>query len=417
MTIQQRYAKSVIPTYGRFDLAITRGSGARVWDDADREYLDFGGGIAVCSLGHAHPRVTAAVTEQASRLVHTSNLYYTQPQIDLAERLVAAVGIPGKIFCCNSGAEANEGLLKVARRFGSATQRHHVITFRGSFHGRTFAGISATGQDKVKTDFGPLLDGFTHVPLGDVDAVRAAITPQTAAILIEPIQGEGGIHPAGAEFLTTLRAICDEHDLLLLFDEVQCGLGRTGHYNGWHAIPGAADVIPDGISWAKGIANGFPLGAFWVRDRPTGGDRGPLCDLLGPGSHGTTYGGNPVSCVAGLAVLDEIEEKQLLQNVREMGAVCAKAIAALEYPLISDVRALGLMIGIEFVPDTKERLGIEGPGTPSIALTKRLMSAGLLVVPAGERVLRFLPPLNVTSEDIDTAVRILGEQTADPTVR
>ncbi len=417
MTIQQRYAKSVIPTYGRFDLAITRGSGARVWDDADREYLDFGGGIAVCSLGHAHPRVTAAVTEQASRLVHTSNLYYTQPQIDLAERLVAAVGIPGKIFCCNSGAEANEGLLKVARRFGSATQRHHVITFRGSFHGRTFAGISATGQDKVKTDFGPLLDGFTHVPLGDVDAVRAAITPQTAAILIEPIQGEGGIHPAGAEFLTTLRAICDEHDLLLLFDEVQCGLGRTGHYNGWHAIPGAADVIPDGISWAKGIANGFPLGAFWVRDRPTGGDRGPLCDLLGPGSHGTTYGGNPVSCVAGLAVLDEIEEKQLLQNVREMGAVCAKAIAALEYPLISDVRALGLMIGIEFVPDTKERLGIEGPGTPSIALTKRLMTAGLLVVPAGERVLRLLPPLNVTLEDIDTAVRILGEQTADPTVR
>ncbi len=366
-TVQSRYATSVVPTYGRFDLVIERGSGSRVWDDAGREFLDFGGGIAVCSLGHAHPRVTAAVTAQAATLVHTSNLYYTRPQIDLAERLVDAVGTPGKIFCCNSGAEANEGLIKTARRFGSATSRHHIITFTGSFHGRTMAGISATGQDKVKTDFGPLLDGFTHVPLGDLAAVRASITPHTAAILIEPIQGEGGIHPAEGKFLTDLRALCDQHDLLLLFDEVQCGLGRTGHYSGWHAIPGATDVVPDGISWAKGIANGFPLGAFWIRDRPTGKDRGALCDLLGPGSHGTTYGGNPVACAAALAVFDEIEEKQLLAHVRMLGAIFAEALADLDSPHITDIRALGLMIGVELTPDD--------PALGALAMTKKLMAA------------------------------------------
>jgi predicted acetylornithine/succinylornithine family transaminase len=404
-TVPQRYTHAVVPTYGRFDLVIERGSGSRVWDDAGREYLDFGGGIAVCSLGHSHPRVTAAITAQAATLVHTSNLYYTRPQIEFAERLIAAVGTPGKIFCCNSGAEANEGLIKLARRFGSATQRHHVITFTGSFHGRTMAGISATGQDKVKRDFGPLLDGFTHVPLGDLAAVRAAITPRTAAILIEPIQGEGGIRPAEGKFLADLRELCDQRDLLLLFDEVQCGLGRTGHYNGWHAIPDAAQVVPDGISWAKGIANGFPLGAFWVRDRPTGDDRGPLCDLLGPGSHGTTYGGNPVACAAGLAVFDEIDEKHLLTHVREQGAAFAQALADLASPKIADIRALGLMIGVEFTADD--------PDLAALAMTKRLMAAGLLVVPAGDRTIRFLPPLNVTADDIATAVRILGEQLAE----
>ncbi len=403
-SIPSRYAQSVVPTYGRFDLVIERGSGSRVWDDAGREYLDFGGGIAVCSLGHAHPRVTAAITAQAGTLVHTSNLYYTRPQIELAERLVACVGTPGKVFCCNSGAEANEGLIKLARRFGSATDRHHVITFTGSFHGRTMAGISATGQDKVKKDFGPLLDGFTHVPLGDLTAVVAAITPQTAAILIEPIQGEGGIRPADGKFLADLRALCDERDLLLLFDEVQCGLGRTGHYNGWHAIPGAAEIVPDGISWAKGIANGFPLGAFWIRDRPTGDDRGLLSDLLGPGSHGTTYGGNPVSCAAGLAVLDEIDEQHLLAHVRKLGATVAKSIADLASPKIADIRALGLMIGVEFVA--------EDPNLSALAMTKRLMAAGLLVVPAGERTIRFLPPLNVTAEDVATAVGILAQELA-----
>ncbi|HEY5812443.1 MAG TPA: aminotransferase class III-fold pyridoxal phosphate-dependent enzyme, partial [Terrimicrobiaceae bacterium] len=218
------YSQYVMPTYGRFDLDIARGSGCRVWDLEGREYLDFGAGIAVCSLGHAHPEVTEAVVNQASTLVHTSNLYRTVPQANLARRLVELIG-EGKVFFCNSGAEANEGLIKLTRKFGHASGRYEILTFQNSFHGRTMAGISATAQEKIKKGFSPLLEGFVHLPLGDLDAVRAAIGPRTAAVLLEPVQGEGGIHIATAEFLRGLRAICDEQDLLLLFDEIQCGLG------------------------------------------------------------------------------------------------------------------------------------------------------------------------------------------------
>jgi len=404
--IPSLYKQFVVPTYGRFDLVIERGAGSRVWDAAGRELLDFGAGIAVCSLGHAHPRVTRAICEQAATLVHTSNLYYTKPQAFLAQRLVELVGTPGKIFSCNSGAEANEGLFKLTRKFGHPSGRYEILTFRGSFHGRTMAGISATGQDKVKTDFEPLLEGFQHLPLNDLDAVRAAIGPKTAAILIEPIQGEGGIHFAKAEFLAGLRALCDEHDVLLLFDEIQCGLGRTGDWCGWKSIAGDA-VTPDGVSWAKGIANGFPLGAFWVRERPCG-ERGPLCDLLGPGTHGTTYGGNPVACAAALAVLDEIAEANLLAHAREMGAFFRDALLGLASPLVRDVRALGLMIGLDVVADFKERLKIDDPRSPAIVLTTLLMKAGLLVIPACEATIRFLPPLNVAKTDLVEAASILG---------
>ncbi|HVE16455.1 MAG TPA: aminotransferase class III-fold pyridoxal phosphate-dependent enzyme, partial [Chthoniobacterales bacterium] len=224
------YDQYVMPTYGRFDLTIERGSGSRVWTEDGRELIDFGAGIAVCSLGHAHPGVTKAISDQAARLVHTSNLYRTRPQAELAERLVRLIELEGKIFFCNSGAEANEGLIKLARKFGSATGRHEIITFQNSFHGRTMAGISATGQDKVKAGFAPLLDGFTHLPINDLDAVREAIGPKTVAILLEPIQGEGGIHLAKPEFLRGLRELCDKNQLLLLFDEIQCGLGRTGDW-------------------------------------------------------------------------------------------------------------------------------------------------------------------------------------------
>ena len=277
-TLAEKFREFVIPTYGRFDLDIAHGSGCRVWDFDGREFLDFGAGIAVCSLGHAHPEITEAISKQAATLVHTSNLYRTAPQAELAERLVGIAG-SGKVFFCNSGGEANEGLIKLARRFGSTTKRHEILTFDGSFHGRTMAGISATGQQKVKTGFGPLLDGFRHLPFGDLDAVAAAVGPSTVAILVEPVQGEGGIHIAREAFLTGLRELCDKHNLLLLFDEIQCGLGRTGEWCGWKSL--APGVQPDGVSWAKGIANGFPLGAFWVAG---GGrdDRGPLCDLLGP---------------------------------------------------------------------------------------------------------------------------------------
>ena len=400
------YDEYIMPTYGRFDLAIERGAGCRVWTEDGRELIDFGAGIAVCSLGHAHPRVTAAVAAQAARLVHTSNLYRTRPQAVLAERLVNLIELPGKIFFCNSGAEANEGLIKLSRKFGSATGRHEIITFTNSFHGRTMAGISATGQEKVKTGFAPLLDGFTHLPINDLAAVRAAIGPKTVAILLEPIQGEGGIHLARPEFLRGLRELCDANDLLLLFDEVQCGLGRTGDWRGWKSIA-PTGVEPDGISWAKGIANGFPLGGFWASQR-TLDDRGPLCDLLGPGTHGTTYGGNAVTCAAALAVLDEIEEKSLLAHSIETGAYFVEALHAIGSPLVAEVRALGLMIGLEVVADFKEQLGIADTRPPSLVLTTLLMDAGLLVIPAGEKTIRFLPPLNIARADIDAAVALLA---------
>jgi predicted acetylornithine/succinylornithine family transaminase len=398
--LAEDYARFVIPTYGRFDLDIESGSGCFIHDASGRRFLDFGAGIAVCSLGHAHPEVTSAVCGQAGKLVHTSNLYRTGPQADLARRLVEVTG-EGKVFFCNSGAEANEGLIKLTRRLGSATGRSGILTFTGSFHGRTMACISATGQDKVKKDFGPLLPGFQHLPFGDLDAVRAAVDSNTIAILVEPIQGEGGIHPATADFLRGLRVICDERDMLLLFDEVQCGLGRTGHWCGWHAI--AQDVQPDGVSWAKGIANGFPLGAFWASSRAID-ERGPLCDLLGAGSHGTTYGGNPVCCAAGLKVLEIIERDGLLESARSLGEYLASSLRALANPHITEVRAIGLMIGVQ--------LGNDFPKTarpPALEVVTRAMSAGLLVIPAGETVVRFLPPLNVTRAEIDEAVAKFSE--------
>lgn len=379
------YAEYVMPTYGRFDLDIARGEGCRVWDFAGREYLDFGAGIAVCSLGHCHPEVTEAVTKQASTLVHTSNLYRTQPQAELARRLVGLVGA-GKVFFCNSGAEANEGLIKISRKFGSETGRHEIITFTNSFHGRTMAGISATAQDKVKKGFAPLLEGFLHLPYGDLAAVQETIGAKTVAILVEPVQGEGGIHIASAEFLRGLRKLADENNLLLLFDEIQCGLGRTGDWCGWKSL--APDVRPDGVSWAKGIANGFPLGAFWATAH------GGLSELLGPGTHGTTYGGNPVCCAAGLRVLEIIERDGLRTNAVEQGARIAQAIKGEK---VETVRQLGLMIGIQL----KE-------GLAALDVVKALMAEGLLSIPAGERVVRLLPPLNISPGEVDAAVSLLN---------
>lgn len=396
-TLAEKYREFVIPTYGRFDLDIARGSGCRVWDFSGREYLDFGAGIAVCSLGHAHPEVTDAVARQAATLVHTSNLYRTAPQADLAERLAGITG-PGKVFFCNSGAEANEGLIKLARRFGSATGRHEILTFEGSFHGRTMAGISATGQQKVKTGFGPLLDGFRHLPFGDIDAAAAAVGPTTVAILVEPVQGEGGIHIAREAFLTGLRELCDKRGLLLLFDEIQCGLGRTGEWCGWKSL--APKVVPDGVSWAKGIANGFPLGAFWIADAARDG-RGPLCDLLGPGSHGTTYGGNPVVCAAALKVLEIIARDNLLAAATKLGDRLASALLEARIPHVSAVRSVGLMAGVQLDAESFPK----GARAPALEAVVSAMGQGLLAIPAGETVVRFLPPLNVSADEIDGAVK------------
>ena len=406
------YSDFVMPTYGRFDLALVRGEGTRVWDESGKCYLDFGAGIAVCSLGHCHPAVTKALSEQAATLIHISNLYLNRPQGELARKIVEIVGLGGKVFFCNSGAEANEGLYKLARKFGAPTGRYGIITFSNSFHGRTLGGISATAQEKVKVGFAPLVEGFVHVPFNDLLAVEAAITPTVAAILLEPIQGEGGINPATAEFLKGVRTLCDKHNLLLLFDEVQCGLGRTGDWCAWRSI--APDgVEPDAVSWAKGIANGYPLGAFWVGEKSAGPDnegkdRGQLCNLLGPGTHGTTYGGSPLCSTVGLTVLTTIEKAGLLENARTMGDYLKSSLEALHLPMIRTVKGIGLMLGIE-LNDFPVREGDITPMTPALRMTKRLMSAGMLMIPSGERTIRLLPPLNITAGEADEALAILSK--------
>lgn len=396
-TTGELYTRHVMPTYARFPLALARGRGTRVWDEEGREYLDFTSGIAVNALGHAHPALRDAIAAQAGELVHTSNLFLTRPQALLAARLEAMVGIRGKVFFCNSGAEANEGLYKLARKHGAQKGRHEIISLDASFHGRTLGGIAATGQSKVKLGFGPPVDGFINVP-ARLDCVAHAAGSRTAAVLVEPIQGEGGVRPLSADFLRGLRALCDERDMLLLYDEVQCGLGRTGHWCGWHSA-GAADAEPDAVSWAKGIGGGFPLGGFWVREA--------FADLLGPGTHGTTYGGSPLACAAANAVFDTIERENLLANAQERGARLRTAVETI--PLVREVRGAGLLLGVE-IADFAPLDGEEG--ATALRLTKRLIKAGLLVVPAGDHTIRLLPPLNVTAAECDEAVEKLRETLA-----
>ncbi len=403
-TTSELYRDYVMPTYGRFDLALSRGEGTRVWDEAGKAYLDFGAVIDVCSLGHAHPKMAKLLANQAATLIHTSNLYLTRPQGELAKLIVDLVRLSGKVFFCNSGAEANEGLYKLARKFGAPTGRYEIITFMNSFHGRTLGGISATGQEKVKMDFAPLVEGFVHMPFNDLAATEAAINSRTVAILLEPVQGEGGINPATPEFLKGLRELCDKHDLLLMFDEVQCGFGRTGDWCAWRSIV-PSGVEPDAVSWAKGIASGVPLGAFWAGSRPTASV--PLCDLLGSGTHGTTYGGNPLVAAAGLAVLSIIQEEGLLENARNLGDHLIRELEAMNLPAIRLVRGMGLMIGIELND-------LAGEGLPSIIATKALMAVGLLVIPSGERTIRLLPPLNITKSEANEALAILKKVLGAP---
>lgn len=428
--LDERY---VIPTYARFDLRLARGQGAEVWDEDGKRYLDFGAGIAVTSIGHAHPRVVAAMQRQLGTLVHTSNLYYTRPQALLAERLVRLVCEPdaprGKVFFCNSGAEANEALYKLARKFGNegaspapkhsvgeliATERHRteILTMLGSFHGRTLAGLAATGQEKVKKGFEPAVPGFAHVPFNDGPALLAAVQePGVAAVLLEPIQGEIGVNPATPAFLQLARDLCDRHDLLLMFDEVQCGLGRTGDWCGWKTLMSGSALMPDAVSWAKGIAGGFPLGAIWVSDRPvvlkSGGTK-PLCDLLGPGSHGTTFGGTPLVSAGANEVLAVIEEEGMLANARASGAHAKAVLEALASPLIAEVRGVGLMIAFQLVADFAERVPAAASRAPSLIVVEALHAAGLLTVPSGTHAVRWLPPLNVARAEIDEAAAILG---------
>jgi acetylornithine/succinyldiaminopimelate/putrescine aminotransferase len=403
-----------------------------VWDETGKRYLDFGAGIAVTSIGHCHPRVVAKMQQQIGQLVHTSNLYFTRPQGELAERLVRLACQPGeprgKVFFCNSGAEANEALYKLARKFGNeeappppkhtigewvpaCTPRFEVVTMLGSFHGRTLAGITATGQDKVKKGFDPLVPGFRHIPFNDEAALLAALSePRTAAVLLEPIQGEIGVNPATPEFLRLARKICTERDLLLMWDEVQCGLGRTGDWVGGRTL--APDVMPDAISWAKGIAGGFPLGAIWVSDRPvkmSDGQTKPLCDILGPGTHGTTFGGTPLVCAGANEVLSVIEDEQMLENARSVGAYALERLRVLSSPLLAEIRGVGLMLGIQLVENFIEQVKGCPPGkAPCLYVVDRLHEAGLLTIPSGTHAIRWLPPLNVQRSHIDEAVEILA---------
>lgn len=425
-TTRELYDRYVIPTYGRFDLRLARGQGTEVWDEAGKRYLDFGAGIAVTSIGHCHPRVVATMQRQIGTLVHTSNLYFTRPQGELAERLVRLVGKPGKVFFCNSGAEANEALYKLARKFGNegarpmrhstgecvtdSTPRFNIVTMLGSFHGRTLAGIAATGQEKVKKGFEPAVTGFRHIPFNDTEALIEAVSvPGTVAVLLEPVQGEIGINPAHPDFLRLARRLCNEYGLLLMFDEVQCGLGRTGDWVGAKTL--APDVMPDAMSWAKGIAGGFPLGAIWVSDRPVklaDGTTKPLCDLLGPGSHGTTFGGTPLVCAGAQEVLAVIEDEGMLENARTVGAYAKTKVESLGNPLIKEVRGVGLMLGIELAPDFSKRVSAcPANKAPCLFIVERLHDAGLLTIPSGTHAVRWLPPLNVTRAEIDEAATIL----------
>jgi acetylornithine/N-succinyldiaminopimelate aminotransferase len=404
------FADYVAPTYGRYDLELERGEGVRVWDERGKCYLDFGAGIAVSVLGHGHPAIVEALSRQSRRLIHTSNLYFTRPQGELAKRLVEIVGTPGKVFFSNSGAEANEALIKLARKYGndakrsSANARFEIITFEQSFHGRTMAGISATGQEKVKAGFAPLLPGFRHLPFNDLAAVERGISDQSVAILVEAIQGEGGINPATPEFLTGLRRICDQHGLLLMFDEIQCGLGRAGNWCGWKTI--APDVVPDAVSWAKAIGGGFPLGASWFRAKSfvrEDGSEGLVCDVLQPGNHATTYGGTPLACSVSLAVLETILSNGLVEKSADLGAFLADELSAI--PGVSAVRGKGLLIGVEL--DSQFESLSDGKRLPSQVVVNRLMENGLLTIPAGPKVIRLLPPLTVEKEQVQQALEII----------
>ncbi len=396
--VRELFNRFVVPSYGRFDLAFSHGAGHHVWDVSGKRYLDLGGGIAVCALGHANPEITETLIEQSRRLVHVSNLYYHEPQGRLAQRLVGHLA-PGKIFFCNSGAEANEGLYKLARKFGHDEGRFEVLTAVNSFHGRTLAGIAATGQEKVKKGFEPAVPGFRHIPFNDLDAARDALSPATAAILIEGIQGEGGITPATPEYLLGLRELCDEQGVLLLVDGVQCGHFRSGRFQSFQrileGIPGAESFLPDGLSMAKSLGGGFPIAAFWVREESMGVR---LCDLLGAGSHGTTFGGTPLGCAVALKVLDVIERDRLADHVRTTGDFIKRRIAGLaeKYPsVVRSARGLGFMLGFE-LQDRDRIPGLSGSDKPaSLQVVNRLHEAGILTIPSGNQIVRLLPALSL----------------------
>jgi acetylornithine aminotransferase/acetylornithine/N-succinyldiaminopimelate aminotransferase len=383
------YDAYVLKNYARPALTLVRGQGTQVWDDQGGVYLDFTSGIAVSSLGHCHPAWVAAVRRQAGELIHTSNLFRHPNQAELARRLVGYAG-PGRVFFCNSGAEANEALIKLARlhgykKTGEEGRCYEIICAHKAFHGRTFGGMSATPQEKIQKGFRPLTPGFVFGDINDLDSFARLITDRTAAIFIETIQGESGINPCTGEFLRGLRTLCDQHGLLLLIDEVQCGVGRTGRFYAFEH----AGIRPDAIGMAKGLAGGFPIGAMWISER--------FAELFQPGMHGTTFGGTPLACAAALAVLDVIEAEQLVAHVARESPIWMEKLvgAAREFPAhVRDVRGCGFLVGLEMAAELPRYLTL-------------LREAGLLAVASGANVIRLLPPLNTTRAELDRSVGLI----------
>jgi predicted acetylornithine/succinylornithine family transaminase len=369
------------------NLALVRGEGAYVWDADGKKYLDFLGGIAVISVGHCHPKLVAAISGQAARLMHVSNLFFNEHQPVLAKRLVELSGMPeARVFFCNSGAEANEAFIKLARLWGHDRGKFEIVTMKNSFHGRTLAAITATGQTKYQKGFDPLPAGFSYAEFNDLASVRALVNERTVAVMVEAVQGEGGVVPATPEFLRGLRGLCDERDLLLFFDEVQCGMGRTGRWFGFQGC----EVIPDGFSLAKGLAGGFPIGAL------VGGRK--IATVFQPGNHASTFGGTPLACAAALAVLDIVDGENLCANAGRMGRLIEEELRemATDVPWISDVRGRGLMIG----------LVLDRPAKP---LEKLLLERGLITIATADRVIRMLPPLTIQEGHVREALQILRE--------
>ncbi len=384
--IKDLEAKYIINTYNRSPeetLCLTRGEGASVWDEEDKKYLDFLGGLAVNALGHCHPDVVEAVNKQVAMLIHTSNLYYTSPQVYLAKALVES-SMPGsRVFFGNSGAEANEAAIKLARKYNPG--RYKIITAENSFHGRTMATLTATGQPKYREAFKPLLDGFGYARFNDLDSFAALVDEQTAAIMIEPVQGEGGVYVARDAFMREVRELCDRENILLIFDEVQCGLGRTGKlwaFQNW-------SVKPDLLTTAKGLGGGLPIGAMIAAE--------PFSAVLQPGDHASTFGGNPVACSAALAVLNLVGDEQFLKEVQDRGRLLEKrfgTIASNYHSLVKESRGMGLIMALELnQAEAKE-------------IQKKCTAEGLLVNAIGENIIRVLPPLNISGAELEEGLNI-----------
>jgi acetylornithine aminotransferase len=377
--------RTQVGVYARYPVAFVRGEGARLWDGDGKRYLDFFTGLAVNNLGHGHPRVVAAIRAQSEKLLHVSNVYYNEPSARLGT-LLTEHSFAERVFFCNSGAEANEAAIKLARRHGSRQLdgRYEILTVLGSFHGRTIATLSATAQEKYQSGFQPLLQGFRYVRFGDAAAMRAAVRPETVAILVEPIQGEGGVNVPPAGYLRQLRELCDEKRMLLMLDEVQVGMGRTGTLFAYEQ----EGIRPDVVTLAKAIGGGLPLGAMLTTEA--------IAASLDAGAHGSTFGGNPLTCAAGVAVVEALRHDGVLENCRVVGGRLREGLLALakQMPMIRDVRGRGLILGIE----------LDRPGRPFVAAA---LERGLVVNCTAENVIRLLPPLTLSAAEADEGLTIL----------